>query len=116
MGETQYHGPSEPTQAACHNPYEPTPYYDIPPVPPPPPKQGHKGLIVALVSVICLIVLFGGGFFTVMYLNTQQHVTQVTPTPTPVPPTATPLPTLPPPTPIPVHTVSYTANDICHLS
>src|SRR5260221_1990110 len=74
---TLFRSPSEPTQAAYHNPYEPTPYYDIPPIPPPPPKQGHKGLIVALVSVICLIVLLGGGFFTVMYLNTDRKSTRL---------------------------------------
>src|SRR6266436_1167601 len=84
---TNYPRPLEPTQGVYYNPYERTnPYYGniLPPPPPPPPEQSHKGLIVALVSVICLIVLLGGGFFTVMHLNTQQHVTQVTPTSVPI--------------------------------
>ena len=121
---TEYQRPIEPMQAAYRNPYEtPNPYYgDVPPPPPPPPsRQRHIGLIVVLVSILCLFVIFGGVLFGVMHVGGQQKVIQVisTPTsrvlPTPTPTfTATPTPVLPTPTlpPTPIPTVSYTANDI----
>jgi hypothetical protein len=102
---TEHSGPLEPMQGVYYNPYELTsPYHgDILPPPPPPPKQSHKGLIVALISVSCLVVLLGGVLFAAMRLSTQPGAAQVTPAPTlaltaaatpTIPPTATP--TIPP--------------------
>ena len=94
--------PLEPTTPATpyNNPYEMTSPYSGD-VPPPPPKQGHKGLIGALVSILCLIMLPGGVLFAVMRGSSQPSSTQATPalgsTPTStVTPPQTAVPTVQP--------------------
>jgi hypothetical protein len=106
---TEYDRPPEPLPTAYHNPYElPNPYDGgvSAIIPPPPPKQRHAGLLVASVSLLCVVMILGGVIFGILLVNGQQQgkqatqVTQVTPPPTLVP-TATP-----------VRPVSASANDI----
>ncbi len=66
----EYHRTIEPTQLATpyevyRNPYEVTSPYDIP-LPPPPPKRGHTGLVVALMSVFCLITILASVLIATM--------------------------------------------------
>jgi len=115
---TEYHTPIEPTQTAYPNPYEPTsPYYEGVPIPPPPPKQGHKGLIVVLISTVCLVLILGGVLTVMLYQHGQKPTTAAIPTPRAsiVPThTSTATPTMPAPTstPTPSLAQNYTANDI----
>ncbi len=66
----------EPTQAAHFNPYEHTsPYYGpLPPIPPPPPThKSHKGLIITLVSIICLLIAsLVGALYVAIHSTAQQ--------------------------------------------
>lgn len=92
---TEYPRPLEPTQAVHYNPYEQTsPYDDIPIPPPPPPKHGRKGLLMVVISIVCLVVLFGGVIFALMQFRSQESSVNATPasraTSTSV---ATPIPT-----------------------
>ncbi|HEV2653894.1 MAG TPA: hypothetical protein VGT82_03010, partial [Ktedonobacteraceae bacterium] len=96
------------------NPYELSNPYDgvvsrI--LPPPPPKQRHAGLLVALVSLLCVVMILGGVIFGILLVNGQQQakqaiqqqvkqVTQVTHPPTLAPTAA------------PVRPASASANDI----
>jgi hypothetical protein len=101
---TEYPAPLEPTQNAYSNPYEPTSPYDVPPIPipPPPPKRRRKGLLVALISTVCLALILGGVLIAVFAQHGQKPATgaMLTPTATIAPthvPTATS--TMPEPTP-----------------
>ena len=113
---TEYHHRLiEPTQAVYRNPYETTyPYSgEVPPAPPPPPKQRHTWLIVALVSITCLVLVLSGVFVGVTHSAASQKVAHVTPTVTPtLKPKDTPTVTPIPPLPTPVPTISYYARDI----
>jgi len=73
---TNYHRPLEPTQVAHYNPYEPTsPYHgNVPPIPPPPNQKSHRGLLVALASIVGLLLLFGIVFGVVVRANSQPAV------------------------------------------
>jgi hypothetical protein len=99
---TEYHRQIEPMHATYRNPYEtPGPYGgDVPPPPPPSPKQRHTGLIVASVSLLCLVMILAGVIVGIMLVSGQQKVTQVTPTPSRDQPTT------------PVLAVNYSAKDI----
>jgi hypothetical protein len=126
---TEYPPPLEPTQEAYSNPYEPTSPYPggVPPIPPPPPKQSHKGLLIALISTVCLVLILGGVLIAVVAQHGQQPATVVRPTPratviptqmpTPLP-TPTEIPTSQPtiivetPTPVPTPPMPYTATNI----
>src|SRR5258708_7408340 len=78
--QTEEKKPREQTKPAYHNPYDTSPYYGgVPPIPPPPPKQGHKGLIVVLVSLLCLVMVLGGGFITLFYQHSQKSGTATLP-------------------------------------
>jgi hypothetical protein len=112
---TEYHRPPEPLPTAYRNPYEISNPYDgavSAILPPPPPKQRHAGLLVALVSLLCVVMILGGVIFGILLVNGQQQakqakqakqatqVTQVTHPPTLAPTAA------------PVRPVSASANDI----
>src|SRR5450759_4208116 len=93
---TEYHRPPEPLPTAYRNPYEISNPYDgavSAIIPPPPPKQRHAGLLVALVSLLCVVMILGGVIFGILPVSGQQQakqakqatqvtqVTQVTPPP-----------------------------------
>lgn len=74
----RYSDPLEPTYVRPSNHYELTgPYGNIPP--PPPPRQSHRGLLVALVSIVGLLLLFGIVFGAIVRANFQPALA---PTPT----------------------------------
>jgi hypothetical protein len=87
---TKYPKLLEPTQAVYYNPYAPKNPYDVDIAPPPPPKQGHKGLVVALTAIVCLIVLLGGILFAAMRLNAGPQAPQASGKPTQIPHTVQP--------------------------
>lgn len=114
-----YHKPIEPTQPAYRNPYEDTnPYYgDVSPIPPPPPTHsGHKWLMLALASTLCLaVVVLGGVLFVVLRANNQQLTpTRIAAVGIPASTAALPTltPTRPPLTPTLTIDPNYTATDI----
>jgi hypothetical protein len=114
---TEYQQPPQPIPAAYHNPYETLNPYDRGVPPPPPFKQRHKGLLVALISLLCVVMILGGVVFGVMLMRGQQQGNQLTPTVTSAATTSapksaatavvTPIPTTPA-----VHSLNASANDI----
>lgn len=82
----------EPTEGVNYNPYETlhNPYLgNIPPLPPPPPtrERGTTALVIAIVSLLCLVFLLGGVLFVVLHSGVRQQFTtqqtiKLTPTPT----------------------------------
>ena len=101
---TDYQKPLEARQAAF-NPYDSNPYDRDIPIPPPPPRQGHKGLLVALISGVCLVLLLVGVLFAVLHLQASQGIVRATPAPRTTPTSiATATPTAQP----------YDATSIIH--
>ncbi len=86
-------------------------------IPPPPPKQRRYGLLIAIVSILCLALALGGLLFGITHASVQQKVIKVFATPTVTPkPKPTPQPTILVETPTPALStpvpVINTAQDI----
>lgn len=92
------------------NPYEYANPYSVSMAPLPPssaPKQRHRGLIVSIIGLLCLVIVLSGVLFTVLYQHNQKPstVSMSTPSTTVSTFTSTLAPTATP-TPIPTPTTS----------